>query len=386
MKRFIAGLSLLILGGCTGEKNPGKSPYFEDADILTITGQFVDQNSQGLAETKIALRNLRLFAYINPSQTYFKETVNWFLSLAFPMFPTYDKKAEKVKANYFLKDAVTARDGSFRFQMRADQTLRDAEGGINITLINDGEGTTSSYAKYNFVIKAAETNLDPISLCDLGETAQETAQTLDWSWPLPTYALDHYEVRIADAQDNSLLWASRVEASSTQLSLPKSIFQSSELRYAIEVFYRFDDEYHASCLTPSRTITLTNPITNLAQNKKASGEGIDFIITSLTNGRFNDVSYFSAYDTRSITIDLEQDTPISSINLHNLQFTSDTAPHELIFEAATKASPNTFVSIGLDAVTPLRFGNYQLATPGSYARIRISASNVFSSLQEVSVQ
>jgi len=386
MKRFIAGLSLLTLGGCTGEKNPGKSPYFEDADILTITGQFVDQNSQGLAETKIALRNLRLFAYINPSQTYFKETVNWFLSLAFPMFPTYDQKAEKVKANYFLKDAVTARDGSFRFQMRADQTLRDAEGGINITLINDGEGTASSYAKYNFVIKAAETSLDPISLCDLGETVQETSLTLDWSWPLPTFALDHYEVRIADAQDNSLLWASRVEADSTQLSLPKSIFQAPELRYAIEVFYRFDDEFHASCLTASRTITLTNPITNLAQNKKASGENIDFSITSLTNGRFNDVSYFSAYDTRSIIIDLEQDTLISSINLHNLQFTSDTAPHELIFQAATKAIPNTFVSIGLDAATPLRFGNYQLPTPGSYARIRISASNVFSSLQEVSIQ
>jgi hypothetical protein len=236
------------------------------------------------------------------------------------------------------------------------------------------------------VIKEQETALDPISLCDLGETVQETASTLDWTWPLPSYALDHYEVRIADAQDNSLLWATRVEPGSTQLTLPKSIFQAASIRYAIEVFYRFEDELHASCLTPSRTISIANPMSNLALGKKASAEGIDFTVTSLTNGRFNDVSYFSAYDTRSITIDLEADRLISSINLHNLQFTSDTAPHQLIFEAATQAAPNTFVSIGLDAETPLRFGNYQLLVPGNYARLRVSASNVFSLLQEVSVQ
>lgn len=386
MKKVIVGLSCLFASACTGEKSPGKSPYFKDEDILTITGQFLDQNSQGLAETKIALRNLRVFAYINPSQTYFKETLNWFISLAFPMFPTYDTKAVKVKPNYFLKDAVTARDGSFRFQIRADQVLRDADGGINIMLINDGDGTAASYAKYNFVVKEQETNLDPIPLCDLGETVQENAQTLDWNWALPGYALDHYEVRIADAQDNSLLWASRVEAAATGLSLPKSIFQAESLRYAIEVFYRFDEEFHASCLTPSRTISMANPISNLASQKKASGENIGFMITSLTNGRFNDVSYFAAYDTRSITIDLEEDKLISSINLHNLQFTSDSAPHQIMFEAATKAAPDTFLSIGLDAETPLRFGNYQLPAAGSYARLRISASNVFSTLQEVTVQ
>ncbi len=386
MKKLVMGLSCLVMSACTGEKNPGKSPYFEDEDILTISGQFLDQSGQGLPETKIALRNLRVFAYVNPSQTYFKETLNWFISLAFPMFPTYDTKAVKVKPNYFLKDAVTARDGSFRFQIRADQTLRDAEGGINMALINDGEGTSASYAKYNFVIKEQETSLDPISLCDLGETVQETAASLDWSWPLPSYALDHYEVRIADAQDNSLLWASRVEASATGLSLPKSIFQAASLRYAIEVFYRFDEEFHASCLAPSRTFSIANPISNLASSKKATAENIDFAITSLTNGRFNDVSYFSAYDTRSITIDLEEDTLISSINLHNLQFTSDTAPHQLVFEAATKIAPNTFVSIGLDDETPLRFGNYQLPTPGSYAKLRISANNIFSTLQEITVQ
>lgn len=386
MNKKALALSSLLLCACTGEKNPGKSPYFKDDEILTISGQFLDKNQDGLASTKIALRNLRVFAYVNPSQTYFKETLNWFIALAFPMFPTYDTKAVKVKPNYFLKDAVTSRDGSFRFQIRADQTLRDAEGGINIALINDGDGTDSSYAKYNFVIKEQETTLDPISLCDLGETVQETASTLDWTWPLPSYALDHYEVRIADAQDNSLLWATRVEAAATQLTLPKSIFQAASIRYAIEVFYRFEDELHASCLTPSRTISIASPMTNLAFGKKASAEGIDFTVTSLTNGRFNDVSYFSAYDTRSFTIDLGADTLISSINLHNLQFTSDTAPHQLIFEAATKAAPSTFVSIGLDDETPLRFGNYQLPVPGNYARLRISATNVFSLLQEVSVQ
>jgi hypothetical protein len=386
MRNIIVGLSCLSVWSCTGEKQAGKSPYFKDEDILTISGQFLDQSGQGLDTTKIALRNLRVFAYVNPSQTYFKETLNWFLALAFPMFPGYDTSPVKIKPNYFLKDAVTARDGSFRFQMRADQTLRDADGGINITLINDGEGTAASYAKYNFVIKEQETSLDPIALCDLGESVQENALTLDWTWTVPAYALDHYEVRIADAQDNSLLWATRVEAAATQLTLPKSIFQASELRYAIEVFYRFDEEFHASCLTPSRTLSITNPLTNLALQKKAAGENISFAITSLTNGRFNDVNYFSAYDTRSITLDLGEDTFISSINLHNLQFTSDDAPHQLMFEAATLDAPNTFVSIGLDAETPLRFGHYTLPTAGSYARLRISASNVFSTLQEVSVQ
>lgn len=386
MKRTLASLFCFILCACSGEKNPGKSPFFKDQDILTIKGQFLDQSNQGLPLTKIALRNLRVFAYVNPSQTYFKEAVNWLIYLAFPMFPTYDTKAVKVKPNYFLKDAVTARDGSFRFQIQADQTLRDAAGGINITLINDGEGTAASYAKYNFVIKEQETTLDPIALCDLAETVQENPQTLDWSWTLPSYTIDHYEVRIADARDNALLWASRVDATATGLSLPKSIFHSTALRYAIEVFYRFEDEFHASCLAPSRTLAIQTPITNLAAGKRASGENIDFAITSLTNGRFNDVSYFSAYDTRSITIDLGEDKLISSINLHNLQFTSDTAPHQLTLEAATQAAPQTFVSIGLDAETPLRFGNYLLSTPGSFAKLRISASNVFATLQEISVQ
>lgn len=386
MKSIALIFSCLLVCACTGEKNPGNSPYFKDEDILTISGQFLDQSDQGLATTKIALRNLRVFAYVNPSQTYFKESLNWFIALAFPMFPTYDTKATKVKPNYFLKDAVTARDGSFTFQIRGDQTLRDADGGINITLINDGDGASASYAKYNFVIKEQQTTLDPIALCNLWETVQETTTTLDWNWPLPAYALDHYEVRIADAQDNSLLWATRVEAGATQLSLPKSIFQAESLRYAIEVFYHFEDDLHASCLTPSRTISIADSITNLAFQKKASAENIDFAVTSLTNGHFNDVSYFSAYDTRSITIDLVEDKLISSINLHNLQFTSDTAPHQLIFEAATYEAPHTFVSIGLDAETPLRFGHYPLANPGSYARLRISAGHVFSSLQEVSVQ
>ncbi len=386
MKKVILSLFCFMGGACTGEKTPGKSPYFKDEDILTISGQFLDKDGEGLAATKIALRNLRIFAYVNPSQTYFKESLNWFIALAFPMFPTYDTKPIKVKPNYFLKDAVTARDGSFRFQIRADQMLRDAEGGINIALINDGDGTGSSYAKYNFVIKEQETTLEAISLCDLGESVQENSQTLDWSWPQPSRPVDHYEVRIADSQDNSLIWASRVEATANQISLPRSIFQATGLRYAIEVFYRFDEEFHQSCLAPSRSITLSKPATNRAFLKKATGENIDFVITSLTNGRFNDVSYFSAYDTRSVTIDLTEDTLISSINLHNLQFTSDTAPHKLTFEAATKSAPDTFFSIGLDNVDPLRFGNYSLPAPSSFARLRISASNVFSSLQEISLQ
>ena len=124
MKSIIFGLSFLGLSACSGEKNPGKSPGFKDADILTIKGQFLNQNNEGLAQTKIALRNLRVFAYVNPSQTYIKETLNWLVYVAFPMFPTYDYKIEKVKPNYFLKDAVTARDGSFRFQIQAGQAFR----------------------------------------------------------------------------------------------------------------------------------------------------------------------------------------------------------------------------------------------------------------------
>lgn len=386
MKKLATLSVSLLLAGCGGDKVSGKSPFFKGDDILTIRGQFLDKNQNGLGTTQIALRNLRVFAYVNPSQTYFQETLNWIIAFAFPMFPSYEPKSSKLQPNYFLKDAVTGPDGSFRFQMRADQTLRDAAGAINIALINDGDGPSASFAKYNFVIKEQETTLDPIALCDLGETLTETASTLDWTWPQPAYALDHYEVRIADTQDNALLWASRVEAGVTQLVLPKSIFQATSLRYAIEIFYRFESDFHASCLTPSRTLTLASPVRNLALGKKARAEGIDFTVTSLTNGRFNDTSYFSAYDTKSLTIDLEADMLISSINLHNLQFTSDAAPHELKFEAATQAAPNTFVSIGLDAETPLRFGNYQLPVPGTYARLRISANNVFSLLQEVSVQ
>ncbi len=45
---------LLALTACKGDKNSGKSPYFNDDDILTISGQFLGQDNQGLASTSIA--------------------------------------------------------------------------------------------------------------------------------------------------------------------------------------------------------------------------------------------------------------------------------------------------------------------------------------------
>ncbi|MCX6132091.1 MAG: hypothetical protein NTX25_23925, partial [Proteobacteria bacterium] len=196
MKTIVYFTSLFAcLVACSADKKPGNSPYFADDATLTVSGQFLDKDEKPLAARNIVLKNLRRFAYFDPTLTYFKESLNWFAHLAFPMFPSYELSydSQKAKPNYFIKNVVTANDGSFRFQMRADQTMRDSEGGINITLVNDGEGKSASYAKYNFVIKAATSTLDPIHLCSLGDVFQEGSDSLNWTWTTPTYSLDHYE-------------------------------------------------------------------------------------------------------------------------------------------------------------------------------------------------
>lgn len=387
MKQMIWISLALFLMACSADKKPGNSPYFEDEDILTISGTFQDQDSEGLANRNIALRNIRRFPYYDPTATYVRDAISWFFQVAFPMFPVYEGSyvQQKVKSNYFLKEVKTAVDGSFRFQMRGAEVLRDAEGGINIVLINDGEGTSDSFAKYSFVIKGQTTDLGTIKLCTLAAQKQELTDELTFTWTLPGYTLDHYEFRFADARDNSLLWVSRVDASATSLSLPKSIFQTDSIRFAVEIFYTFEDELQTSCLTPSQSFQIATPKSNLAAARPVSAENIAFRVTSLTNGRFNDPSYFAAYDTRSLVVDLGSNTLIQSVNLHNLQFTSD-ASAKLTIEGATAEDPTDFTSIGLDEVDALRFASYTLPVAGSWARVRISSPGIISNLQEIAIQ
>ncbi len=387
MKQMIWISLAISLMACSADKKPGNSPFFEDEDILSIAGTFQEKDGEGLGNRNIALRNIRRFPYYDPTATYVRDAISWFFQLAFPMFPVYEGSyvQQKVKSNYFLKEVKTAIDGSFQFQMRGKDVLRDSEGGINIVLINDGQGTTDSFAKYSFVIKSKTTDLGSIKLCALNEQRQELADELSFSWTLPGYTLDHYEFRFADARDNSLLWVSRVDAAATSLTLPKSIFQTDSIRYAVEIFYTFEDELQTSCLTASQSFQLASPKSNLAAGRPVVAENIAFRVTSLTNGRFNDPSYFAAYDTRSLVVNLGQNTLIQSVNLHNLQFTSD-ASAKLSIEGATAEDPTAFISLGLDQVDALRFASYTLPVAGSWARVRISSPGIISNLQEIAIQ
>lgn len=375
---------LISLSASCGSKS--KSPEFDPETIVQIKGQMLTPDGSALGNTQIELRNLRYYPYSEPN-TPLPKFINWlFWRFAFFMFPAYEPQNDDMQKlpNYFLTNVTTDADGYYDFKVKAGNLLRDEQGGINIILLNHGEDMSQSYVKYLFVIGEQETNLGEIQQCNLGPfQVNEQANQVMIDWQAPTKPVDHYVIKIADASNNYLLWTATVDGDQESLELAKTIFMNKSTRIAIEAYYQNTEDFKALCLTPSQIFSLTSPTINLAANKLAASPQIDFGVTSVTNENYNDRSYFEAFDTDEITIDFNQDTSISGINLHNLLAESDATYLNAVIKCSVDSAPETFDTVLHANAAVSRFQSITLNEPTTCRHLKISFSGPISQLQEV---
>ena len=378
-------LTLILTLSCSKSSN---SPEFDDTDIVEISGRFLNADNSAVANEYIFLTNYRYFAYYDPNEILIGiEYINW-ISYAFFGFPFVlfgESKNEYNPADYFSQEIVTDSDGYFSFQLEAGNLVRDAQGGINIVLVNENDPESESLGKYNFVIKDQATQLGDLILCDFESLSiTQTANTIDFSWTQPDLEINHYLFKFIDRRDNSIVWLEQVEGTNASLSLAKTALLDIDVYLAIEMFYTFEEEFHKSCLSPQKSVPELSNSTNLAANQPSTASGIEFTITSLTNEGFNDPTYFSAFDVNEVVIDLGETRNFSYINLHNLIFESGesiTGTIRISDEETFSNSSTIFQSSTLS-----RFLSIPIEGGASSRYIRLTFSSVVESLQEVSVQ
>ena len=377
---------VFALAGCGSKKS--KSPDFDPESIVQIKGQILDPDGEPLSNTKIELRNLRYYAYTEVNSPLPKFFYWMFWKLAFFMFPAYETKNDEVKeqANYFLSDVETDIEGYFDFQIKAGNLLRDELGGININLLNAGDGMQDAYIKHIFVVSEQVSELGSIQQCTLGPfSITEGSDSIDISWQSPATEVTQYVLKIADADNNYLLWTDRFEADTNTVSLAKAIFGTKTLRIALEAYYRNDVSWTSLCLTPSQTFQAQSPVTNLASGAIARSPQIEFDINSLTNDQYNDNSYFDAFDTLDLVLDLSADRTIQGFNLHNLLASKEASSIELTAYCASESDPENFdVVLGRD-LSLKRFFAYPLDAPVTCRYVKFRFSQSISQLQEVTI-
>ncbi len=379
-------LSAFTLLGC-GETT-SNSPEFDPEADVTIAGKLLKIDGSALTDTPIDVRNLRRNGFIDYEKAHADTLAQIaafpILTLAWPFVWFYNYTDENLKKyeenpNFFVSQIKTSFDGAFRFVAKAKQLLRDADGGINITIVN-GKEASLSFAKYSFVIKEQNTELGEGRLCDLGGvTATEEADSVTLNWQAPPFTNVRSVLKLADAETKSLIWSATPDAAATSITLPKSIFSSRPTQLAIEAFQKFETESTVSCITPPLAISLANPLTNLAAGAQVNADNISFRITSLTNTRFDDKPYFGAFDTTELSIDLGSVQDVSHLVLHNLQLT---AASNLTIGLSTD-NVNWTVPTA-EAAKRFTLRSFDPAVPARFVRLRFDASIV--TLQEVVVQ
>lgn len=311
-----------ILGGCGGQS---KSPEFLPDTVLSIEGVYLNDQGEPLAGQFIQLRNYRFFSYIDYTEAAIdvvQSVMVFFLNLAFPFYPIFHNDEVKVeKAGYYADKMKTSGTGKFSFKVRAGDFLRDHDGGINIQLVN-ALNDEKQYGRYSFVIKGQDTDLGTVRLCSLGGiNLTEDSSNVTFQWTAPSDAVGKYLINFGTAADNALVWASEVAGDQTSLTLPKIIFSDLNARMAIEAFYTDEAEKKVSCLSPTKDFSVTST-PSLVAGALATSDEILFKIDSLTNKNFSDRPFFGAFDTKKITLTLEQPTAINILTLHNLKLES----------------------------------------------------------------
>ncbi|SMF32110.1 hypothetical protein [Pseudobacteriovorax antillogorgiicola] len=391
--RWLTLFCICLIGSCESTSE-SESPQFDPSDIVEISGTYLNDDGSPAARTYIHLQNLNTYGYYDPLYTSVADfLLKFFQRVAFWPFPFYswgDNDRDKTSPGYFLDEIRTNDVGQFNFEVTAGSFVRDSSGAINITLINDGDESSDPYGRFTFVIKEQVSALDELILCKLEPlTLSEGASTIDISWLAPSFTVESYQIKFANPDDNSPIWVSSVEGTETTISLPKSIFADYSVRFAIEAFYQIDGDNESqlkkSCLTPSQEFTIATPTPNLAANAYASSPSIDFTITSLSNGEFDDPWYFEAFDTNTLTIDLGSETTIESINLHNLMFSSSSS-QTIAIQGASSGNESADFSELIATTSATRYMSLSLTSPATVRWLKIIASSTLLDLQEVSIQ
>ena len=384
-------LWILIVMLCSLAKacsSESKSPEFDPNSTVRIKGQILAISGEPLANTGLELRNLRFFGYasiINPYVPF----LNWsIIRSAFWYFPAYRKDFEEIKETpgYFISRAATDAEGYYNFRIKAGNLLRDENGGINIVLTNKGDDASESFMKHGFVVKQQDTELGAIRLCDLGPfSVLENSNDVTLNWVLPEDTVTQFVIKVADDETNGLLWASQVEGTVTSLVLPKTIFSAATHRIVIEASYRVEDEINSMCLTPSQSLSLSAPVVSLGSDLLFAAEGIKFPITSLTNGSFNDKSYFEAFDVTELSLDLQRDVSFQAINFHNILGGSATLPLDVTISCSSNAEPDDFDQILARNQELTRFYSMELSEVTTCRMIKFVFSETIQQLQEVTL-
>lgn len=382
--------TLLIMTACSSK--PSKSPLFDDNEIVEISGTMLEDDGTPLAAKHIELSNLRRFGYIDYTEAAIdsarKAFSALFFTIAWPFFPFYrndpgvtDPEDYYERPNYYTDSVKTNSEGKFSFKIRAGNFLRDSDGGINITLVNEKEDP-ARFGKYVFVVKSKDSELGSLRLCGAedGIDISEAASDMAFSWDKPSGTIEKYVVNFALKSDNSLLWSSEVDGddSTPSLTLPKMIFQDFEVRVAVEAYYTFEDELKLSCLSPAQVFSVESPSESLATGALATSPNIKFRIDTLTNEGFKDGLFFDAFNTSEITLDLGEDTTINKVVFHNLKLMSDDT---LTLVAIDSNGVETTVS----GIKEKRFLAKTLSSPITAKTLRIEFSDDLYDLQEISL-
>ena len=87
--------------------------------------------------------------------------------------------------------------------------------------------------------------------------------------------------------DQSLVWYSEVPGDVTTLTIAKAVFANQPIRVAIETFYRFEDQFKKSCLTPKVDFKVADGAASKALGAVAFSPDILFKFDSLANGSYD---------------------------------------------------------------------------------------------------
>ena len=383
----------LVVAGMGGCGKNSKTPELSPDAIVTVRGQFLAPDGTGLGDIPVDLKNLRVFAFIDYTNvaldTIIFYPMRFFLGNAFPFFPNlWPDQAfieREKRPNYYFEHARTNHDGTFKFGVRAGNLLRDSVREINLELVN-GRREGLSSARYAFVLTKQEMILDPLRLCTLGPPTTDVVSDPDnvlITWPVPPDAVQRYLVNFGVKSDHSLIWASEVTpvegATTVSLSLPKTIFSDLTAEFAIEAYTVFKTEMKHSCVSVPVALTLPKPVASLAKGTAAIADGVQFKISSLTNGKFHDPVYFAAFDVRTITLDLGAVKSVTAVVLHNLslaagggELTLDSSPDGQTWSTPTRQAEQRFIVIRPAGALTARY-------------LRLTFSSKLQDLKEVTV-
>lgn len=391
-----AGAAFVLCACGSSDSKGGDSPAFTPGTTVTVKGVFQAPDGTGLAERRIAFRNLRRQGYVDTTAVVFDDAARtlgnlvllawpfyWFYAAigAVPRDPELPDRVERQSATppaYFLDSVLTDTKGAFRFRVDASKLLRDARGGIHVTLVND-RGEKPLFGKFAFLVKGEETDLGPVRLCGPIPRVEEGDKEVTLRWDAFPAAPKKLFATIGDARDNALLWSVELKPGDTSVAIPKTVVGKRKVKAALEAFSVFDAERKVSCLSEPVEFAAANGAASIAAGRPVRAQGVEFLVTTLTNGQVSDQPLFEPFGVRRLSLDLGAPKDISQVVLHNMKLKSSGTGEILVSNDGADWRPAITFPEARFAVLAL--------PPATRARhVRIVTSAPLVDLQEVSLQ